>query len=90
MTGRAAQRSGEYLPTGFATEGFIHCCFEEQLQTVLDTYFAGASGYLVLEVQQWQTRGDVRLEQGHDGQDYPHFYGPIRVEHLRERATGSA
>ncbi len=80
----AAKHTGEYLPSSFNTDGFIHCCFEEQLDAVLQAYLAGRDDCVVLEVQEWRGRDDIKIEAGHDGQDYPHIYGPVRTEHLHE------
>lgn len=48
----AAQVSGTYLQSSLgltlADEGFIHCSREDQWPTVLETYYGGHPGELVL------------------------------------------
>ncbi len=81
----------EALPTGnytistrnktLAEVGFIHCSFPDQLEKVAGFVFAQCKDELVilhLDTQRLAENGVVvRVEDGGNGQSYPHIYGPI-------------
>ena len=75
--------SGMYTHGTFKSEGFIHCCFEKQLNNILETYYTGQSDFVVLELLNGHARSDLKIETGHDGEDYPHIYGLIAVSDLQ-------
>lgn len=83
-----ASKTGEYLPSGFQTEEFIHCCFAEQLDEVIGNYFNNRSDFVVLELVRWNQRDNLKFEVGHDGAIYPHVYGAIMVADLIEARRG--
>jgi uncharacterized protein (DUF952 family) len=66
-----------YQPESFEKEGFIHCCLERQLEGVLQRYFAGASSLVLLSIDENKLLADVKYEEGHDHDLFPHIYGPI-------------
>lgn len=67
----------EYVPDSFASEGFIHCCYRDQLEGVLARYFSGRDTVLILEVDPESLNADVRAEESTGGELFPHVYGPI-------------
>ena len=61
--------------------GFIHCSFPDQLEEVAGFVFAQCKEELVilhLDIKSLAENGVVvRVEDGGNGQNYPHIYGPI-------------
>ena len=72
-----SQSQATYTPAAFATEGFIHCCTEAQIQTVIGNHFQGHSGLLLLRIDPKSVRAEIRYESGTGGELYPHIYGPL-------------
>lgn len=75
-----AFEAGQYLPTNYAADGFIHCSFLRQVAGVLQRFYAGQ----IPEVSVWcvdrrSVEHLLRVEAGTDAPDelYPHIYGPI-------------
>lgn len=71
----AAQADGTYaIPDG----DFIHLCRPEQLAGVLERFYAGAAGLVLLRVD--GAGLDVRVEAAGDGAgEFPHLYAPLPV-----------
>ncbi|KQR08687.1 hypothetical protein ASF78_20395 [Cellulomonas sp. Leaf334] len=68
--------------------GFIHASRREQLPAVARFVHAGDTEelcVLVLDSETIEAAGtDVRLEDGGDGQLFPHVFGPIRPEWVHD------
>jgi uncharacterized protein (DUF952 family) len=60
-----------------ALEGFIHCCFEEQIDFIIDTYFKKEKEVFIIGIKQSQLDYEVKVEASSNGQSFPHIYGPI-------------
>ena len=69
-----AQQTGQVIPAGLASEGFVHCSTREQLPGTLDFVFRGA-GALVVLVLESDDFDDVRWEG--DPVAFPHVYSAI-------------
>ena len=80
----AAQSSGSYLQSTLgltlADEGFIHCSREDQWPTVLETYYAGHMGELVLLEIDTTRLASPWQEDPVGDTTFPHVYGPIGVD----------
>ena len=75
-----AQSCGEYEPPQFATEGFIHCSYAEQLEAVMDRFFRGQKNLVVLEINPTTVKCEVIEENLEGGSElYPHVYGKLPV-----------
>ena len=81
----AAQASGEVVAESLASEGFIHCSRAAQLLAVADRFFPGASGLLVLAINEARL-GPHLVNEGPAGENdpfgdkvFPHVYAPIPV-----------
>lgn len=90
-----AARAGRYTPGSLGVEGFIHCSYAHQVQTVADTAFRGTADLMLLEID--PTRVDARIvaESTGNGDDaYPHIYGSLpmsavlSVRELRRSVDG--
>ena len=80
----AAQQSGDYRISTrgrtLAEEGFIHASRREQVQGVLDAFYAGAGPLLLLEIDPARLTSDVRVDEVAPGVTFPHIYGPINLD----------
>ncbi|MDP2316790.1 MAG: DUF952 domain-containing protein [Pseudomonadota bacterium] len=85
-------RFTHYFITRHTTEvnGFIHGSFPNQLEEVAGFVFAGCTDELVvlhLDIEKLEKSGlEVRIEDGGNGQMYPHIYGAIPFN-LVDRVT---
>jgi uncharacterized protein (DUF952 family) len=73
----AAQRAGVVRPPSLHVEGFVHCSTRAQLDTTLDRHFRGAGPLLVLVLDLDAVAPDLRWDESHPGERFPHVYAPI-------------
>ena len=73
----AARRAGVVSPPSLDVEGFVHCSTRAQLGTTLDRYFRGAGPLLVLVLDPDAVAPDLRWEESHPGERFPHVHAPI-------------
>ncbi len=67
-----------YEPSGFASEGFIHCSTGDQLHEVLHRLYSGRRDLIVLTIDESAVSRPLVWEDLYDaGQEYPHVYGPL-------------
>jgi len=92
----AARTSGEYRPSAFGREGFIHCSFERQVLATAARIFHGRQGLVLLEIDSGYLECGVVEENLEGGSElYPHVYGPLPMRAVRAvhpfppRADGS-
>ena len=61
-------------------EPFLHCCTQAQLPFVLDRWFAGRTGLVVVRFDPGAVDGRIVWERSEAGQDpFPHVYGQVRL-----------
>jgi uncharacterized protein (DUF952 family) len=75
-----AARAGQddYVPEGFAVEGFIHCCRPEQLAGVLERHFGDRSDLVLLELDPAALPvPPVEEDTTGRGERFPHLYAGI-------------
>lgn len=66
-----------YRAKSLETEGFIHCSFSDQLNTVVARYYAAEPEVVVLEIETDALMSRVVNEPSTGNEIYPHVYGPI-------------
>ncbi len=66
-----------YWPDEFEKEGFIHCCYENQIDDIIDRYFKESSNILSLKIMVASLKAEVKVEKAPVGTYYPHIYGKI-------------
>lgn len=66
-----------YFAASLATEGFIHCSFEHQLDAIIKRYYAGRDRVIVLEIESDRLMSRTLNEPSTNSEIYPHIYGPI-------------
>jgi uncharacterized protein (DUF952 family) len=73
----AASDDNQYEAESLASEGFIHCSFEHQLDGVLQRYYSDAERVVLLEIESDRLTSKLVNEPSTGGEIYPHIYGPI-------------
>jgi uncharacterized protein (DUF952 family) len=75
-----AAKSGEYVPTGFEREGFIHCSYTHQVRDVANRLFSGRTDLVLLEISPDLLNCSVKDENLEGGsQLFPHIYGRLKM-----------
>jgi len=84
-----AQQRGEYRAESLETEGFIHCSTNTQILPVVEKYYRGQGGLLLLMIDPSLLSSDLKWEPPSggapppgvpDGDLFPHIYGPINMD----------
>ncbi len=66
-----------YEHATLASEGFIHCSFDRQLDGVIERYYSGVDKVILLEIDSDKLTSEFVTEPSTGGEIYPHIYGPI-------------
>lgn len=66
-----------YEHASLASEGFIHCSFDRQLDGVIERYYGGVDKVILLEIDSDRLTSEFVTEPSTGGEIYPHIYGPI-------------
>jgi uncharacterized protein (DUF952 family) len=69
-----------YEAESLQTEGFIHCSFAQQIETVLNRYYKDTERILLLEIETEKLTSELINEPSTGGEIYPHIYGKINAE----------
>ncbi len=69
-----------YEADSLKTEGFIHCSFTDQLETVLHRYYKDAEKVLILRIEPEKLTVELIGEPSTNNEIYPHIYGKINAE----------
>ena len=67
----------EYEAESLQTEGFIHCSYKNQLDDVLQRYYANADKVLILSINPSRLKSELIAEPSTNREIYPHIYGKI-------------
>ncbi len=67
----------EYEAESLTTEGFIHCSYQNQLDDVLQRYYANADKVLILSINPHYLTSELIAEPSTNREIYPHIYGKI-------------
>ncbi|MFC1679091.1 DUF952 domain-containing protein [Elusimicrobiota bacterium] len=75
-----ARSVGEYAPSGFDREGFIHCSYANQVVRVANFLYKGKSDLVLLEIDRSNVGCEVLDENLDGGKElFPHIYGKLPV-----------
>ena len=67
-----------YAPAAYATEGFVHCSFAEQVEATRSRSYAGRDDVVLLEVDPALLTARLLVEPSPTtGELFPHVYGPV-------------
>jgi len=89
---REARGRGEYRAESLDMEGFIHCSTLSQVLPVLQKYYRGQKGLLLLVIEPALLSSDLRWEPPSggapppgvpEGELFPHIYGPINLDAIQ-------
>ncbi|MBS1508426.1 MAG: DUF952 domain-containing protein [Bacteroidetes bacterium] len=69
--------NGDYFPSGYPAEGFIHASTLAQVPGVVSRYYKSQKGLLLLEIDESKLTAPVRYEVSTAHERYPHIYGTI-------------
>jgi len=70
----------DYYPTYFEQEGFIHNCFKEQFEYVLNKHFKAVDEVYVLKIDPKKLKAKLIVEGDQHPLGFPHIYGPINMD----------
>lgn len=73
-----------YEADSLKAEGFIHCSFADQLETVLRRYYKDAEKVLILQIEPKLLTSKLVEESSTNDEIYPHIYGRINMESITE------
>jgi uncharacterized protein (DUF952 family) len=73
----AQKGNAEFIPTEFYQEGFIHCCTPSQVTGVLERYFKGKTGLVLLYIDELLLKAELKYEASTNNEKFPHLYGGI-------------
>ncbi len=77
--------TAEYRCASLSKEGFIHCCDREQLPGVLQRYYEGVDGLVLLRLDIAKLKPTLVRENTVGGTElFPHLYGPINPDAIIE------
>jgi 2-haloacid dehalogenase len=85
-----AKTTGRYCwssrRVSYESEGFVHCCFAEQLPTVRDHHYQDLADdeLVVLKIDPARLSAPVILEDDGTGTRYPHIYGALTPADVEE------
>ena len=93
----AAANKGFFEADSLSSEGFIHCSYADQLEGVLERYFADAVEVFILHLDANRLTSPLVSEPSTNDEPYPHIYGPINRDAIvtvekrviAEKAAGS-
>ncbi len=66
-----------YEAESLQAEGFIHCSFEGQLESVLERYYKDADKVLIMEIETNDLFSKMVSEPSTNDELFPHVYGKI-------------
>lgn len=73
-----------YEAESLATEGFIHCSYQNQLEAVLERYYKNEERVLILQLNPDLLTAELIAEPSTGGEIYPHIYGRINKTAIAE------
>jgi uncharacterized protein (DUF952 family) len=80
----AAQATGAVAPVSLASEGFVHCSTEAQLEHTIHRHFAGVDELVLLRLRVDGLGDALRWEESHPGEAFPHVYRAIALDEVAE------
>lgn len=82
-----------YAPESLTSEGFIHCSYPGQLESVLKRYYRGVEKVIILKIDTEKLYAKLVKEPSTNNEMYPHLYGRLNhnaVVDIEERTLDSA
>ena len=76
----AAANSGSYVPSHYATDGFIHCSTAAQLKESAQRHFPNSYQLYVLVLNPDQLGDALKWEASRNGDLFPHIYRSLDMD----------
>jgi uncharacterized protein (DUF952 family) len=76
----AAEKESFFEAKSLSDEGFTHCSYADQLEGVLERYFADAGEVVILHLDANRLTSPLVSEPSTNDEPYPHIYGPINKD----------
>ncbi|CAN5207408.1 DUF952 domain-containing protein [soil metagenome] len=71
---------GSYAAESLGTEGFIHTSYEKQVEGVLNRYYQGHSGLVLLHIEEKAVTSEIKYELAPSVNEiFPHIYGRLNL-----------
>ena len=82
---QSARQQGFYEAGSLATEGFIHCSKIEQVAGVLERYYKGQTGLLLMHIDESKLTTPLKYELAPSvNEEFPHIYGRLNLDAVVE------
>ncbi len=76
-----AKKTGYYLPTRFAEDGFIHASTSEQVLTTANRRYKSDTELVLLAIDESKVPAKIVYEDlSNRGEKHPHIYGQLPVK----------
>lgn len=76
-----ALRKGSYEAASLTIEGFIHTSSAEQVKGVMERYYKGRSGLILLHIDETKLHSPLQYELALSvNEAFPHIYGPLNTD----------
>lgn len=76
-----ALQQGFYEAPSLALEGFIHTSKAEQVAGVLERYYKGQTGLLLLHIEENKLTAPLKYELAPSvNEEFPHIYGALNLD----------
>ncbi len=69
-----------YTPHDLERVGFIHCCYENQIDYVQRTYFSDKQDVVILKINPEKVEVPVKVEESQPGMKFPHLIGSLNTD----------
>jgi uncharacterized protein (DUF952 family) len=69
-----------YEAESLESEGFIHCSYADQLDGVIERYYADAGKVVILSIDAAKLTSALISEPSTNDEPYPHIYGAINKD----------
>lgn len=80
-TWQKVKHTALYEGDTLSSDGFIHCCLLEQIDSVLQNWFKGKRDLVIVEIDTENLISPVKYENFEGGQEtFPHVHGPINID----------
>ncbi len=78
---QASLEQGFYAAPSLATEGFIHLSKKEQVEGVLQRYYANQQDLLLLNVDETKLKAELKYELAPSVNElFPHLFGRLNLD----------
>lgn len=81
------KQQGKYSCVSLEREGFIHACTPEQFMGVIERFFLGQEGLVLLFIDPEKVQSEIRWEAVLDHGIFPHIYGALNLDAVLQEVS---